>query len=189
MNALMRLMLAFAAAAIAAPITAQSGAYDGEMFVKAIRDGNNAEALKMLQQKRTLVNARDLSGKTPLIAAIENRDSDWAGYLLNEGADPNLPLSNGDTPLMTAARMGLQEPVGWLMSVGAKVDATNRKGETALIVAVQQRNLAVVRMLLEAGADPDHSDSVAGYSARDYAKRDDRSPELLKAIEAKKPAS
>lgn len=189
MNALKRLMLAFTAAAIAVPVAAQSGAYDGELFVKAIRDGNNSEAIKMLQQKRTLVNARDLSGKTPLIAAIENRDSVWAGYLLNEGADPNLALSNGDTPLMTAARMGVQEPTQWLISVGAKVDATNRKGETALIIAVQQRNLPVVRILLEAGADPDHSDSVAGYSARDYAKRDNRTPELLKAIEAKKPAS
>ena len=189
MNALKRLILAFAAAAIAVPVAAQIGGYDGDMFVRAIRDGKNAEAMKMLQDKRTLINARDLSGKTALIAAIENRDSDWAGYLLKEGADPNLSLSNGDTPLMAAARIGLQEPVQWLISVGAKVDATNRKGETALIIAVQQRNLAVVRMLLEAGADPDRSDSVAGYSARDFAKRNDRSPELLKAIEAKKPAS
>jgi len=189
MNALKRLMLAFTVAAIAVPVAAQSGAYDGETFVKAIREGKNSEAMKLLQQKRTLVNARDLGGKTALIAAIENRDSDWAGYLLKEGADPNLPLSNGDTPLMTAARMGAQEPAEWLISLGAKVDATNRKGETALIVAVQQRNLPIVRLLLAAGADPDHADSVAGYSARDYARRDDRTPELLKAIEAKKPAS
>ena len=189
MNALNRLLLGISAAAIAVPVTAQSGAYDGELFVKAIRDGKNSEALKMLQQKRTLVNARDLSGKTALIAALENRDSEWAGYLLQEGADPNLPLSNGDTPLMTAARMGVQEPAQWLLSRGAKVDATNRKGETALIIAVQQRNVPLVRVLLEAGADPDHADSVAGYSARDYAKRDARTPQLLRAIETKKPAS
>jgi hypothetical protein len=29
---------------------------------------------------------------------------------------------------------------------------------------------------------------VAGYSARDYAKRDNRTPQLLKLIEAKKAA-
>ena len=90
MNALKRLLLAAAAAAVAVPASAQSGGYDGEMFVKAIREGNGAEALKLLQEKRTLVNARDLGGKTALIAAIENRDSDWAGYLLQHGADPNL---------------------------------------------------------------------------------------------------
>jgi ankyrin repeat protein len=72
--------------------------------------------------------------------------------------------------------------------VGAKVDAANRAGETALIVAVQHRQIPIVRDLLEAGADPDKTDSVAGYSARDYAKRDNRTPALLKLIEAKKPA-
>lgn len=188
MNALQRLVIVIAAAAVAVPASAQSGGYDGEMFVKAIREGNGAEAMKLLQAKRTLINARDLGGKTALIAAIESRDSDWAGYLLQQGADPNLSLSNGDTPLMTAARIGLQDPAEWLISVGAKVDATNRKGETALIIAVHQRDVAMVRMLLKVGADPDRTDSVAGYSARDYAKRDDRTPELLRAIEAKKPA-
>jgi ankyrin repeat protein len=62
-------------------------------------------------------------------------------------------------------------------------------GETPLIVAVQRRNLPLVKLLLQHGANPDKSDSAQGYSARDYAKRDNRSPELLRAIEAKKPAS
>ena len=60
-------------------------------------------------------------------------------------------------------------------------------GETALIVAVQQRQVPIVKLLLAAGADPDQADSAAGYSARDYAKRDNRSREILKLIEAKKP--
>lgn len=192
MNALKRLLLALTAAAVAAPVIAQGGAYDGEIFIKAIRDGNNSDAMKMLQEKRTLVNARDLGGKTALITAIENRDSEWAGYLLGQGADPDLPLRNGDTPLMTAARLGLQDVTNWLIGAGAKVDDTNKKGESALILAVQQRQLPIVRVLLIAGANPDKPDSAAGYSARDYAKRDNRSPELLRAIEAneaKMPAS
>ena len=187
MNVLTRLLLAAIAAAVTVPASAQGGAYDGEMFVKAIRDGNGAEALKLLQEKRTLVNARDLNGKTALITAIENRDSDWAGYLLQQGADPNMALSNGDTPLITAARLGEQDVAEWLISVGARVDDANRMGETPLIIAVQRRQLPIVRVLLTAGADPDKSDSAAGYSARDYAKRDNRTPELLRAIEAKKP--
>ena len=189
MNALKRLVLAFTAVAVAVPVTAQSGVYDGEIFVKAIRDGNSSEAFKMLQEKRTLVNARDLEGKTALITAIEKRDSEWAGYLLGQGADPNMALSNGETPLMTAARLGVEDVAHWLISVGAGVNDTNKKGESALILAVQQRQLPIVRVLMVAGADPDRPDSAAGYSARDYARRDNRSPELLKAIEAKKPAS
>jgi ankyrin repeat protein len=56
-----------------------------------------------------------------------------------------------------------------------------------LIVAVQGRHVAMVKVLLELGANPDEADSAAGYSARDYAKRDTRSREILKMIEAKKP--
>jgi ankyrin repeat protein len=135
------------------------------------------------------VNSRNLDGMTPLIAAIENRDTEWAGYLLQQGANPNLALRNGDTPLIAAARIGSQEVTEWLLGLGARVNETNRMGETALIVAVQGRQVPVVRILLDAGADPDKADSAAGYSARDYAKRNNRTPELLRLIEAKKPAS
>jgi ankyrin repeat protein len=45
----------------------------------------------------------------------------------------------------------------------------------------------MVKALLEAGADPDHSDNVAGYSARDYARRDARARDVLKLIEDLRP--
>ena len=67
------------------------------------------------------------------------------------------------------------------------MDSTNRAGETALIVAVQQRDTRLVKALLAAGADPDHPDNVAGYSARDYANRDNRIRDIQKLINDKKP--
>ena len=45
----------------------------------------------------------------------------------------------------------------------------------------------MVKLLLDAGADPDRTDNVAGYSARDYASRDPRSRDILKLINDKKP--
>ena len=60
-------------------------------------------------------------------------------------------------------------------------------GETPLIVAVQARQVAIVKLLLSIGADPDKTDSAQGYSARDYAKRDNRGGEMLRLIEATKP--
>jgi ankyrin repeat protein len=89
--------------------------------------------------------------------------------------------------LIAAARVGFEDAVEWLLSLGAKVDAPNRMGETPLIIAVQQRQPQIVRVLLNAGADPDKPDAAAGYSARDYAKRDNRSRQILDLIEAKKP--
>ena len=187
MNALKRTILAIAMGAVAVPAFGQAGGYDAEQFVSSIRKGEADAALALLKEKPTLVNARDLNGSTALITAIESRNIDWAGYLLQQGADPNLALRNGDTPLIVASRMGMQDVVGWLLGLGAGVNDSNRSGETALILAVQQRQVPIVRALLDAGADPDHTDSVAGYSARDYARRDNRTPELLRLIEAKKP--
>jgi ankyrin repeat protein len=107
--------------------------------------------------------------------------------LLNKGADPNLAGKGGDTPLIAAARVGFEEAAEWLISMGAKVDGTNKMGETALIVAVQQRQAPMVKALLDAGANPDKADTAAGYSAREYAARDNRSRQILQLIEAKKP--
>ena len=56
-----------------------------------------------------------------------------------------------------------------------------------VIIAVQQRNLPVVRVLLNQNANPDKTDSAAGYSARDYATRDPRARKILKMIDDKKP--
>ena len=114
------------------------------------------------------------------------RDDGWTGLLLNNGADPNLSNRAGDTPLIAAARVGYKAAAEWLLARKAKVDETNRMGETALIIAVQQRHKDLVKLLLDKGADPDKADSAAGYSARDYARRDNRNPELLRLIEAKK---
>jgi ankyrin repeat protein len=107
--------------------------------------------------------------------------------MLNKGADPNVAGKAGDTPLIAAARVGFQQGAEWLIALGAKVNASNRMGETPLILAVQGRNLPIVRMLLAHGADPDKSDSVAGFSAREYAERDSRSREILNAINKEKP--
>lgn len=186
MNALKCALFAIAIGT-AVPATAQVTGFEGAEFVKAVKDGKSDDAVKLLQATPSLVNARDLSGDTALLVAIENRDHDWTGYLLNEGADPNMAGPRGETPLIAAARAGFGDAVDWLIGLHARIDETNRAGETALIVAVQRRQVPIVRSLLNAGANPDKTDSVAGYSARDYAKRDSRTPQLLKLIEAKKP--
>ena len=157
-------------------------------FVTAVRERDGTKAMEMLQSRGTLaLNSRDDKGMTGLIIAIARHDDDWTGFLLNQGADPNLAARNGETPLIAAARIGFLSAAADLVRLRVKVDAANGMCETALIVAVQQRQTEIVKLLLAAGANPDRNDSAAGYSARDYAKRDTRSREILKLIEAKKP--
>ena len=173
---------------LATPAAAQLGGYDSEAFVKAVRDRDGAKVMELLEGRgATILNARDGKGETGLIIAISKRDDSWTSFLLQQGADPDLAARDGDTPLIAAARIGYTQAASQLLQRKAKVDAANRMGETALIIAVQQRHVALVRLLLEAGADPDKTDSAAGYSARDYARRDTRSREILNLIEAKHP--
>lgn len=176
------------AALITSPAAAQSLTTKSYDFIKAVKDSNADKAIQVLStEPKGIVNTKDDDGNTGLIIAISRSDEQWTGFLLNKGADPNLAGKNGDTPLIAASRVGFEQAVEWLLSLGARVDADNRMGETPLIVAVQQRQMPIVRLLLGAGANPDKSDSAAGYSARDYAKRDPRAREILKMIEDKKP--
>ena len=184
-----RSFLIFAAAALlsAAPAAAQY-LNKGVEFVEAVRKSDGNKVLDLLEDKPIgLIDSRGADGDTALIVALARRDTEWTGFLLNNGADPNLSGKSGDTPLMTAARAGYFEGVGWLIGLHAKVDAINKAGETALILAVQQRQPRIVGVLLKAGADPDKADHVAGFSARDYAARDPRSRDIAKLIEEQKP--
>ncbi|MGI8931385.1 MAG: ankyrin repeat domain-containing protein [Sphingomicrobium sp.] len=172
---------------MAVPATAQSSASEGEIFLKAVEEKDGGKAVPLLENPASrVVNYRGYKGDTALHIATRKRESDGVGFLIGKGADPNIGDVQGDTPLIIAARMGYEEAATWMLQRTRQVDLANRRGETALIVAVQQRQRRLVEMLLKAGANPDKADHAAGYSARDYAKRDTRSRELLKLIETVK---
>jgi ankyrin repeat protein len=184
------LKIAFAACALAlacAPAAAQMGGTDSQAFIDAVQKRDAAKAIGLIASHPTIVDTRADNGDTGLIIALRAGDEEWAGFFLKKGADPNLPGEKGDTPLIAAAKASFDQAAEWLIALGARVDGTNKAGETPLIIAVQRRDERLVRLLLNNGADPDHTDSVAGYSARDYATRDQRARAILKLIEQKKP--
>jgi uncharacterized protein len=169
---------------LAEPATAQMSYTSGD-FVGAVRSRDGDKAMELLRSRGPqIINVRDDKGETALIVAIARRDDTWTGFLLNHGADPNLAARNGETPLIAAARVGFLGAAADLLRMEVKPDVANRMGETPLIVAVQNRHVPIVKLLLALGADPDKADSAAGYSARDYAKRDSRTREIIKLIEA-----
>jgi ankyrin repeat protein len=187
MNRLARALALGLAIAAPAPAAAQITGSDGEAFVAAMREGDGSKAMALVEKPgSTVVNYRGGDGNAGLHIAMRNRNGNWVGFLLSHGADPNMGDKNGDTPLILAARLGYSEGAARMLMARAMVDKANRLGETALIVAVQQRQPAIVRMLLQAGANPDRTDHASGYSARDYAKRDNRSQELIRLIETVK---
>lgn len=171
-----------AALAGAAPAAAQfSESYN---FIKAVKDKDGQKAREFLDRPgNTLVNVRDSdSGEAALHIVVRRRDAPWMGFLLQENADPNVRDRAGNTPLLLAAVAGYAEGVRIMLLVKAQVDLKNNSGETPLIKAVQARDAAIAKMLLDAGADPDVSDSAAGYSARDYALQDRRGGVLARLL-------
>lgn len=171
----------------AGPLAAQNRlAPNGEVFLKALRENEGSKAFSLFTDNgSSLANTRGIDGSTPLHIVVTKRNAYWISFLLEKGADKNAGDRNGDTPLILASRTGYGEGVAQLLRARADLDRSNRLGETALIAAVQNRHAAIVSTLLKLGANPDKRDHT-GYSARDHAKRDNRSREMLRLIETVK---
>lgn len=182
-RSLLGAMLALSASAASAQMQNRS-----DQLLEAIRYGEMAKVQDLIKAEPVIVNSRSQVGETPLMLAIEQRSVPLIGFLLFHKANPEQTDGKGETPLIAAARKGWGEGVDGLLEMGAKVDGRNRQGETALIVAVQARSVRVVRQLLAKGANPDIADRIAGFSARDYAKRETRTPELARLIDQAKTA-
>lgn len=178
------------AAALLVPALAHAQFSESYNFLKAVRDRDGAKVTEFVDAPGvTVINTKDSStGETALHIVIARRDAVWVNFLLAKGAKPNVADNKGVTPLMMAAQLRFLDGARLLLANGAGVDKANDRGETPLIRAVQLRDLAMVRLLVANGANPDKVDSLAGMSARDYAKRDSRGPAILGALDAPKPA-
>ncbi len=183
----MAMALVPALAVTALPGTAMAQFRDGYNFLKALRDREWAEAGKLMREDLAkVINTRDVTtGETGLAIVVKDRNLDWTRLLLARGARPDIADRDGVTPLMHATLLGWTEGADVLLKRGAQVDQANSRGETALIAAVHRRDSAMVRLLIAQGANPNRADHIAGLSARDYAKRDDRTGTLLALLDAK----
>lgn len=175
---------ALAALAFALAVPAMAQFSDSYNFLKAVRDREGEKAEKFISENGFDINTKDDgTGETALHIVTQRRDLQWLVYLLSKQAKPNVSDKKGVTPLMLASQLNWTDGAALLLKMGAEIDAANRSGETALIRAVQLRNTEMVKLLVKSGANPDKQDSVAGYSARDYATQDGRGNAILAIIE------
>ncbi len=188
---MIKLLGALLALAALSPTVALAQFSDNYNFLKAVKDRDGDKATKLLEKPgSTVINSRDVTtGENALHIVVARRDSTWVNFLLAKGANPNLADNDGNTPLMDAVQVRFEDAVQSLIARGAQVDKSNDSGETPLIRAVQLRDVGLVRLLVTNGANVDKRDSIAGMSARDYGKRDSRTPGLLEALDAAKPAT
>lgn len=165
---------------------AQAQFRGGYAFLQAVESRDGTKATEALKDDPSFVNTRNPdTGETALIIVTKRRDISWLRFLLAKGADPSIGDRQGVTPLMHTALINFADGAEELLKDKAPVDQANRRGETALILAVQSKNVAMVRLLVKRGANPDKADHVAGLSARAYAKRDDRTGQIVALLDAK----
>ncbi len=186
-----RLLVAALVAAVAVPAIAQMGFSDGYAFLKAVRerDGTKVTAAVTNPSSNVIDHRESSTGDGALHILVRGRDLTWLRYLLAHDARPDLQNNEGTTPLLLAAQIGWIPGAEQLLARRANPNLANNRGETPLILAVQGRHLPMVRLLLSHRADPNRSDSLQGYSAIDYARRDPRSAQILRELEAPRPAT
>src|SRR6056297_1767082 len=89
-----------------------------------------------------------------LVSAIQAGNVDEVARLLEDGADPDSPDTDGTTPLMLAAARDDTEVVQHLLEAGADPNRARPDRTTALLVAVDGGATGTLELLLATGVDP-----------------------------------
>ena len=114
------------------------------------------------------VNAKSVSGSTPLHFACRGGHFKAAEALIAAGADLIAKTSTGSTPLHSASSGGLLKVARAMIAAGADVNAKTSTGSTPLHSACKNGNLKIAEALIEAGADVNAKNS-AGWTPLHFA--------------------
>ena len=132
---------------------------------EAAYNGNLARAQALVSHGAD-VNRYDRWGWTPLLWAVYYSHNAVARFLLENGADPNIPtvgeygtVRTGSTPLIVAAYYGYAPTVRMLLEHGADPGKANDYGFTALMYAEEygheETKLLLKPAVPETPGDPD----------------------------------
>ncbi|AEM23266.1 ankyrin repeat-containing protein [Brachyspira intermedia PWS/A] len=130
--------------------------YTDKEIISFIESGDFQTIKKLIESKSLDVNYNleidEYSKSTPLIKAIEYKQTDIINYLLENNADINLKEElTGFTPLMASFHnIAIAE---LLIEKGADIEARNVDGINALVYAVSLNDEEMVKFLLAKGAD------------------------------------
>lgn len=104
---------------------------DGDTAIHFAAKANDPEYLRLLLTRRIKVDARnELTGRTPLMAAMMGEREQQFEMLLAAGAHLNHSDNMGNTILHVAAQIGDPAQVLRILQRGAPAAARNRQGKT-----------------------------------------------------------
>ncbi|KAJ5346952.1 uncharacterized protein N7506_000205 [Penicillium brevicompactum] len=124
---------------------------DGDTALHLAARWGHVAAGKILQRRGADQEAKNYSGKTPLLEAASGGHIEFVEWLLDEGVDLGI---EGDGGVLQAASLGGYESVVEIM-LGAGADVNDQGSEygNALQAAAFGGSSGIMQMLLDAGAD------------------------------------
>ncbi|MBY0449941.1 MAG: ankyrin repeat domain-containing protein [Cyanobacteria bacterium] len=150
----------------------------GSMLLEAIQKGNDAEALKLIQNKPTQIASfdaiRDEEQRTPLLTAILCKRLSIFQALLKAHSSAGASVDAFDKTLSHALIHAARKNLGpefltpILNQTRRPIDTKDGEGMTALMHAALRGNPQTVQMLLQRGARVDVTDNT-GKNALMYA--------------------
>lgn len=120
----------------------------------AVGTANDEATVPLLVKSGANINSQNVLTKdTALHLAVEYKRPRILLFLLDRGADMNLPNKQGWTPLQLAAKTDNCEALTLLLDRGAQVETRPESGLTALHLAANDGNWVALDLLLIGGAD------------------------------------
>ncbi len=163
-------------------LSAAEGQVDRRL-VEAVKAGNKAAALALLQQKAD-VNVPEPDGTTALSWAVRQGDADLSDRLLRAGADVKAANRYGVTPLYLAALNGDAGIIERLLKGGADANAEGTEGETVLMTAARSGHVAAAKVLVAHGAVVDSRERWRGQTALMWAAAEGH-PDMIRELAAR----
>ncbi|KAI7795433.1 putative serine/threonine-protein phosphatase 6 regulatory ankyrin repeat subunit C [Triplophysa rosa] len=120
--------------------------------------------LLKLAEKTDVINLKDKQGRTPLMLATWDSNTDCVNMLLERGSNPDTGERRNHTALHYAAVVGGEQCVSALLVHGAFILCRDFHGRSPLHLAASCGHARILLLLLEAAALSDPLDSLLDYS-------------------------
>ena len=118
-----------------------------DQLLQAAQRADKEAVLTLLQQGAD-INVRDAQGRTPVMIATYQHNTDMVQTLLQAGADVNIRDNNKANPLLHSAAMGWLDILQLAIDAHADTTLTNRFGGISIIPASERGHVEIVRALL-----------------------------------------
>jgi uncharacterized protein len=148
-----------------APAPEGSGKMTSFEFARLLgKHGADVNARATTRRAPAVAAGLNMVGATPFLLAARTKDANYMRLLVELGADPKLPNTDGTTPLMTAAGIGMSaaedgeteadllEALRVTLALGNDINAVDNNGETAMHGAAYKLIPSAVRFLSQNGA-------------------------------------